>query len=161
MAEIVKADVVNLATHYVVDPRSPMRSMLVLAKEPGRSEREESDGGLRASEVYRLKLPRTRLVVLSACQTGIERSYSGEGAIGIARPFIKAGVPLVVASLWPVDSEATAELIVKFHERRARGLSSVEALTQAQRELIENSNGRFREPYYWSAFSAIGGLASF
>jgi CHAT domain-containing protein len=113
-----------------------------------------------------MRLPATRLVVLSACQTGIEQQYRGEGAVGIARPFLAAGVPLVVASLWPVDSDATERLMVGLHRLRARGgggdhLPTAEALRRAQIELLRGVDGRYRQPYYWAAFTAIGGYAEF
>jgi CHAT domain-containing protein len=109
-----------------------------------------------------MNLPRTRLVVLSACQTGIERTYRGEGAIGIARSFMVAGVPLVVASLWPVESGAAAELMIKFHKyRKASGLSSVEALRRAQLDMLTAASERYRRPHDWASFVAFGGHANF
>ena len=109
-----------------------------------------------------MKLTRTRLVVLSACQTGIERSYRGEGAIGLARPFIAAGVPVVVASFWEVDSEATANLMISFHNHRKKErISSVEALRRAQLDAIHNSQPNERATFGWAAFVAIGGYATF
>jgi CHAT domain-containing protein len=109
-----------------------------------------------------MNLPEACLVILSACQTGIERQYNGEGAISVARPFLIAGVPLVVASLWPVDSDSTRNLMISFHKYRTQcGLSTIEALRQAQLDMINGSDARYREPYYWAAFVAIGGQASY
>jgi len=100
------------------------------------------------------------LVVLSACQTGIERQYRGEGAVGAARPFFIAGVPTVVASLWPVDSDASADLMVKFHQHRRDGLRVTEALQQAQLELVRGTDVRYQHPYYWAPFLTIGGITN-
>jgi CHAT domain-containing protein len=109
-----------------------------------------------------MDFPRTRLVVLSACQTGIERAYRGEGAIGLARPFIAAGVPLVVASLWPVESESTADLMISFHKHRKQGQrSTVAALREAQLEAIRNQQQSSTRNYSWAAFVVIGGHQSF
>jgi CHAT domain-containing protein len=111
-----------------------------------------------------MKLPRTRLVVLSACRTGIESAYRGEGAIGLARPFMVAGVPLVVASLWPVDSEATANLMISFHKHRKQAgnnVPTVDALRLAQLEMIHNSPPNSPPSFGWAAFVAIGGYAAF
>lgn len=162
-AGMMKSEVVHLASHYVVDEQSPMLSKLLLADAPQRSAPQpDSDGILQAFEVYGMKLPHTRLVVLSACQTGIERSYQGEGAIGIARSFISAGVPLVVASLWSVDSDSTAELMIKFHNyRKLKGNTSAESLRNAQLELLNSSDRRNRHPYAWASFVVIGGYANF
>jgi CHAT domain-containing protein len=117
---------------------------------------------LTAAEVYQTKLPRTRLVVLSACRTGIERAYRGEGAIGLARPFIAAGVPIVIASLWPVESEAAASLMISFHKHRKQNwghLSTVEALRRAQLEMLHNQQRN--SSFGWAAFTTIGGYATF
>jgi CHAT domain-containing protein len=156
-----KFDVLHLATHYVVDDRSPMLSRLLLAEEPEGLERpEQQDGVLQGEEIYRKRPLSARLVVLSACQSGLERYYNGEGMIGMSRTFIASGVPMVVASLWPVDSEATSELMVNFHKyRKQDGLSTAEALRRAQ---IEMSHSKlYSQPYYWASFVVIGGHAGY
>jgi len=153
-----RADVIHLATHYVIDERSPMLSRLLLAKEAA----EESDSELQAREIYSIRPLRARLVVLAGCQTLVERFYKGEGAVGAARPFVSAGAPLIVASLWPVDSNATESLMVNFHRyRKLENLSTADALRQAQLDMIKGPTARFRQPYYWAAFATIGGQAAF
>ncbi|MDT7542443.1 MAG: hypothetical protein QOE33_2347 [Acidobacteriota bacterium] len=161
-SEIKKSDVANFALHYVVNPQSAMLSGMLLTRERGGDAPNAEDGVLRIQEIYKLKLPQTRLVVLSACQTGIEQEYRGEGAIGVARAFIAAGVPIVVASLWSVDSASTARLMISFHVHRKRDQQpTAEALKQAQLELIRGDDGRFCQPRYWAAFTAIGGYTEF
>ncbi|HEV2915077.1 MAG TPA: CHAT domain-containing protein [Pyrinomonadaceae bacterium] len=163
--EMERADVIHLALHSVVDEQSPLHSKLLLASVSSSSSTEgpsAEDGILQAYEIYRLRLPQTRLVVLSACQTGAERYYGGEGMISISRPFIAVGVPLVVASLWPVDSGATGELMVDFHKHRKwDGLSTADALRSAQQDMLDHPEERYRHPYYWASFIAIGGYARF
>jgi CHAT domain-containing protein len=88
-------------------------------------------------------------------------SYHGEGAIGISRPFLAAGVPLVVASLWPIDSKATYELMIRFHKYRRDSGSSVKALKRAQFEMLQSSQPKYHHPYYWAAFNLVGGYAEF
>jgi CHAT domain-containing protein len=115
-----------------------------------------------AYDIYKIKLPLARLVVLSACQTGMERYYNGEGMISLARPFIAAGAPLVVASLWPVDSDATADLMINFHRyRKVNKLSTAEALRRAQLDMLGPLGGRNRHPYFWAGFVVVGGHAEF
>lgn len=162
-SEMGRASVIHLAAHAVLDARSPGRSRLLLAKAPGAGGGgTDSAGTLLAEEVYRMRLPHARLVVLSACQSGVEQAYRGEGAVGLARPFISVGVPLVVASYWPVDSEATADLMIGFHRhRRAGRLPTAEALRQAQLEMLRSPDPRQRHPGTWAAFVAIGGLTDF
>jgi len=159
--EIQKSDVVHFAAHYIADERSPMLSLLPLAGER-RSASKEDDGALQTFEFYSMNLSRPRLVVLSACQTGIEQNYKGEGAVGLARPFEAAGIPLVVASLWPVDSYPTKELMISFHRhRKSDGLSTAQALRQAQLDMIRSRSPEFRNPYHWAAYTVIGGHAAF
>jgi CHAT domain-containing protein/tetratricopeptide (TPR) repeat protein len=157
--EIVKADVAHFALHYLADERSSQLSKMVLAAGQGPDARDEGDDGVwQIHEIYKMRLPQTRLVILSACQTGIEQQYRGEGAISVARPFIAAGVPVVVASLWPVDSQSTKELMVSFHRHRTLDrLSTAEALRRAQLEMLRGDDTRYRHPFYWAAFTAIGG----
>ncbi len=152
-SEMPRSDVVHLALHSVLDNDLPLNSSLLLAK-------SGSQSSLRAYEIYRLELERTRLVVLSSCQTGAERYYDGEGMASLARAFIGAGVPLVVASLWPVDSAATEKLMVLFHKER-RQTSTAVALANAQRAMLHDSQTRFQSPFYWAAFTLNGGYAEF
>ena len=160
---IEKSDVVLLATHYDADQDSSDGSRLLLAEEPNRRNHAASfDGMLTAAEVLALDLKRPRLVVLSACRTGIEKVYAGEGAMSMARSFIAKGVPVAVASLWAVDSEATADLMIRFHDyRRVDGLSTSKALRRAQLDAIYGDDSRRCLPYYWAAFVTIGGYAEF
>jgi CHAT domain-containing protein len=155
------SEVVNLATHYLIDDRSPMLSKLVLSSEGPYQNDLSADGSLQGYELYSLRLPSTRLVVLAGCQTLGDQFFSFEGAVGAARPFISAGVPLVVASLWPVDSKATADLIVEFHRQRKPGVaSSARALQEAQLKMIRSADYK-QAPFYWAGFSLVGGFADF
>lgn len=163
-AEMVKCDVAHFAVHCIVDDASPMRSSLILAQESAGSPAAKNlDGRLQVHEIYGSKLKRMRLTVLSACQTGVGRYYRGEGMIGMARAFLVARVPVVVASLWSVDSDATAELMIRFHRYRKSDASSTseEALWKAKRSLLLDQDGRYHNPSYWAAFEIIGGHASF
>lgn len=163
---VVKAmgdsDVIHLASHYVVNEQSPMLSRLLLAKPGGAPGPDASpDGELPASDIYRMKLRKPRVAVLSACRTGVERYYNGEGMIGMARTFLAAGVPVVVASQWPVDTVSTSGLMVNFHTHRRRGLPTAEALRAAQLEIINAPSSLYRHPYYWAPFVTIGGYSPF
>lgn len=153
LEELPKSDVAHLALHSIEEPQAEMHSRLVLSKE-----QEGSSDVLEASEIYKLRLPRTRLIVLSACQTGSGRYYRGEGTLSLARAFLVSGVPVIVASLWPVDSEATARLMISFHQfRRNELLSTAEALRRSQLQMLNGTEQRFRHPYYWAAFFVFGG----
>jgi len=160
-AAMGNAQVINLATHYVIDSRSPMLSRLVLSPDTTSARDDGGDASLHGYDLYGMRLPNTKLVVLAGCQTLGDQFFNFEGAVGAARPFISAGVPLVVASLWPVDSKATADLVVEFHRQRKPGVtSSAQALQAAQLAMIRSENYK-HAPFYWAGFSLIGGYADF
>lgn len=145
------ADVVHFAGHYLPNGKSPSHSKFLLAS-----------GDLTAEEISQRKLLRVRLMVLSACETGVEKFYNGEGMIGAARTFLTADVPLVVASLWSVETDATAELMIKFHfYRKQKKLPTVSALRQAQIDMLTGENSTLRQPFYWAGFLLIGGHATY
>lgn len=149
-----QADVVHFAGHYLVDEHLPIRSSLILAG----NEKEKSS--LANFEIISEKFSRPRLIILSACQTGIEQYHSGEGVISAARTFLATGVPLVVASQWKVDSEATSKLMVNFHRlRKNEKLSTAAALRRAQIEMLQRED--YQQPYFWAAFTSLGGYSNF
>jgi len=155
---LLDSEIIHFAGHYIVRHGAPLSSSMLLAQSGSRTE----ESTLTNAELIRQKLPRVKLVVLSACQTGVEQYYNGEGLIGLSRTFLAAGAPLVVASQWKVDSDATAELMKKFHfYRRREKLSATAALRRAQLEMYNTPDGRFRKPYFWAAFAAFGGFARF
>jgi CHAT domain-containing protein/regulator of sirC expression with transglutaminase-like and TPR domain len=161
MSEMAGADIVHFALHSVLDERFPLRSKFLLSKSPVvAGDSQKAEDALFAYDIYSLKLPQTRLAVLSACETGGGHYFGGEGIINMARPFIAAGVPLVVASLWSVDSNSTAELMVNFHRLRTRGgFTTADALRKAQLDMLRDE--RLHHPYYWAPFVVIGGYANF
>ena len=157
VAHLPKADVAHFAAHYHVDPQSSLLSRLLLAPQRGESAHAQSSG-LMASDIYRMNLNHLRLAVLAGCTTGIDQQFSGEGPIGFARSFLVAGVPVVVASLWAVDSDATAKLMSEFHRyRRKHHSSATEALVHAQQMLMSQEN--YHDPYFWAGFVVVGGHA--
>jgi CHAT domain-containing protein len=122
---------------------------------PERARTFDTAGLLYLDEVYNLTLPRTRLVVLSACQSGLGQYYRGEGMVSLVRPFLALGVPTVVASLWSVNSKATASLMIDFHsQRRSGNLETSEALRAAQMRMVRGD--RFSHPFYWAPFITVG-----
>ncbi|HKV40181.1 MAG TPA: CHAT domain-containing protein [Blastocatellia bacterium] len=157
-------EVAHLAVHCVVSESSPWLAALVLAKPSGQKTDSlnvkidssgESTGALYLNDIYSLDMPRTRLVVLAACESGLGEYYKGEGIVSVVRPFIAASVPMVVASLWPVESDSTAQLMVAFERMRKNGgKQTASALRDAQCQMINTD--AYSHPYYWAAFVAIG-----
>ena len=150
--EIAAARVVHFASHGLLNSRHPELSGIVLSlvDERGRP----VDGFLQVRDVYRLNLS-AELVVLSACQTALGREVRGEGLVGLARGFMYAGTPRVVASLWRVPDTATAEFMARFYRAMLRdGLPPSAALSAAQRSF--RSESLWSSPYYWGAFTLQG-----
>ncbi|MBI1745028.1 MAG: CHAT domain-containing protein, partial [Acidobacteria bacterium] len=89
----------------------------------------------------------------SACDTGLGKLRRGEGLMGMSRAFLYAGAPSLLASLWPVDDEATAQLMAAFYGYLARGLDKSRALQQAQADLRQGGRAH---PFFWAPFILIG-----
>lgn len=144
--------IVHFATHGWLDAEHPQFSGIVLSLV---NERGESlDGFLRLNEIYNLDLA-ADLVVLSACQTGLGKTVSSEGVIGLTRGFMYAGATRVMSSLWNVDDAATAELMRRFYQNLLKEKRpSAAALRAAQISLIKEK--RWQNPYFWAAFSIQG-----
>ena len=80
--------------------------------------------------------------------------------MSLARPFIAAGVPTVVASLGDVDDRAGQALFVAFHDALRRGSSVVDAMRDAQLRALAGSDAVFRDPANWATFVVIGGASA-
>lgn len=134
------------------------RSAILTKALPQEPAVDPNDGLLYLNELYGMKLPHTRLVVLSACQSGLGQYYRGEGIVSLVRPLLAAGVPTIVASLWPVDSKATSDLMIEFHKQRklTGGMHAAEALRRAQIELART----YEHPFYWAPFIVVGGSSA-
>jgi CHAT domain-containing protein len=152
-AELADYRIIHFATHGLVNNVHPQLSGIVLSLVDRRG--RPQDGFLRLHDIYNLELA-ADLVVLSACQTALGKDVRGEGLVGLARGFMFAGAPRVVASLWKVDDRASAELMSRFYEGMLgpRRLSPSAALRAAQLGLA--SQPRWRAPYYWAAFVLQG-----
>jgi CHAT domain-containing protein len=143
---------VHFATHGMLDSDRPSLSGLVLSLvDEGGAPR---DGYLRLHDIYNLRLG-AELVVLSACQTALGKEIRGEGLVGLARAFMYAGTPRVVASLWEVSDLATAELMKRFYRGILQlRLRPAAALQAAQLEMSQDP--RWAPPYYWAGFTLQG-----
>ena len=151
-SDLANYGIVHFATHGLVNNEHPELSGIVLSlfDEQGHSQ----DGFLRLHDIYNLHLP-ANLVVLSACSTGLGKEIKGEGLIGLTRGFMYAGASSVVASLWKVDDEATAELMKYFYEAMfTQQLTPAAALREAQLRMSRDK--RWSAPYYWAGFVIQG-----
>lgn len=135
------ADVIHLACHAQYRDDSPMFSALHL-----------HDGALTAESIEAIKL-RSAVVVLSACETGLAEAGSGDEMVGLVRAFLVAGAARVVASLWPIDDQVTADFMARFYAELRAGKRPAAALQTAQRDLMRHHS----HPFYWAGFCLFGG----
>jgi len=143
----------HFSCHGFYNWQDAMRSGLILA------------GGtaLTLSEIIaRLKLSATRLVTLSACETGLtDFRQSPDEYIGLPAGFLQAGTPAVLSTLWAVDDKSTTLLMEHFYRHHLLdGLQPATALRQAQRWLRDTTNAE--KAAYFEAFlpESVGGTAS-
>ena len=147
-------DIVHFATHGVSYSHTPSLAGLVL------SNTLSSNNLLLAPEIRNLDL-KAKMVVLSGCETAKGKLINGEGLMGLSRAFLEAGAKSVVASLWPVQDKATAELMKHFYYALfEQGLAVNEALRQAKLAVRDfrkkNGHQPWREPYFWAGFVLQG-----
>ena len=190
----------HFACHGGFDPITPLNSALILAGgHPTDSEERSTltlrDGrrfdttqqALTLKEIYaNLELKACRLVMLSACETGLLSAQLTDEYLGLASGFLYAGSPSVVSSLWSVDDFATAFLAIRFYQEFTPETSVAKALKNSQNwmrtvsqteflnwcrtdlnfsedevdecelRLMDYEDFPFAAKQYWSAFNAIG-----
>jgi CHAT domain-containing protein/tetratricopeptide (TPR) repeat protein len=141
------SDVLHFATHGLFRPDNSFFSALKL-----------DDGWLDVREIYRLPL-RARLVVLSACESGVGQVRGGDEVVGLARGFLAAGAQTLIASLWNVHDRSAAQFMEILYRTLQDGATTegqatrpAAALRAAQLAAIRTE----QHPYYWAPFFAIG-----
>ncbi len=142
-AQPERFSVIHFTAHAAANRTSPLESAVILAGPAGADK-------LYARDVAERSL-RAELVTISACKSAGERAYTGEGLIGFAWAFLRAGSRQVVAGLWDVDDQSTAALMDALYGGIARGERPVEALRAAKLALIKRG-GNVARPYYWGPF---------
>jgi CHAT domain-containing protein len=112
------------------------------------------DGILTALEASGLNLWGTKLVVLSACDTGLGEVRVGEGVYGLRRAFAQAGAESLVMSLWPVSDLVTRELMTNYYKNLKQGTGRGDSLRQVQLEMLKRPTRQ--HPFYWASFIQSG-----
>lgn len=118
----------------------------------------DDDGILTAKEASGLNLWGTKLVVLSACDTGVGEVKNGEGVYGLRRALVLAGSETQVMSLWPVSDEGTRDLMIDYYKALKAGQGRSEGLRQVQLKMLASKNRQ--HPYYWASFIQSGEWAN-
>jgi len=149
LALLEDASIFHFAGHVEPDDRPPYLPRLILV------DQEQQPSVLTAANLQDQPFSKLSLVVLSGCRSA--RTVDGSGALlGIARPFLAAGVPTVIGSHWDVDDRATAKLFIAFHRVLSSGADVGLALRQAKLDLLQGDDLRHRHPAHWAGFSLIG-----
>jgi CHAT domain-containing protein len=131
-----------------------LRSGLVFAGANKLDGGQGEDGILTALEAAALDLHGTRLIVLSACETGVGEVQSGEGVYGLRRALALAGAESQLISLWKVDDEATRDLMTGFYRKLTAGEGRSESLRQVQLKLLRSDE--YSHPHFWAGFIMSG-----
>ena len=126
--------------------------------EPGNEPGNDDDGILTALEASALNLWGTKLVVLSACDTGVGEIKNGEGVYGLRRALALAGSESQVMSLWPVSDQGTRDLMIEYYKALQAGQGRSEGLRQVQLKML--ADPKRQHPYYWASFIQSGEWAS-
>lgn len=145
--------IVHFGGHSVVNTESPLLSQMLFAKSP----EDPNRGVLHSGEILEQRFAHTRLVVLASCATAAGRVSRTEGVESLAHPFLAAGVPAVVASLWSVGDQATADFFQRFYRHLAWSADAAVALQATQLDFLAQRPGATVNPRVWGAFEVIGG----
>jgi CHAT domain-containing protein len=148
------SQVVHYAGHAASSAEPPFAARLLFARDP----RTGDSGALYLHELGRRDLPHTRVVVLAACRTATGRVSRVEGALSLGRPFLAAGVPDVVTSLWDIDDSVSRHFFVVFHRALMAEGDPDLALRKAQLVLLKGEDATLAHPASWAAFICMGGL---
>ena len=145
-------DVIHFATHGFFNKANPLFSGVELEPDA------QNDGRLEVYEILGLHL-RAQIVTLSACETALGSGYfmeipAGDEFVGLTRAFLSAGASTVVATLWEVNDNSTAQLMSSLYRRVSERSPSL-SLAFAQRSMLHGDPAH-RHPYYWSAFVVVG-----
>jgi CHAT domain-containing protein len=133
---------VHFVAHGTASVHAPLDSAVVLA-----------GGKLTGYDIVRNGL-NARLVTISSCNSAGSRSYAGEGLVGLAWAFLRAGAHRVIAAQWDVSDTATPKLMDTMYSELAAGRDPAAALRTAKRTLLHSRTTR--DPFYWAPFILYG-----
>jgi CHAT domain-containing protein len=141
---------IHFVAHGTASRSSPLDSAIVLSKNTAQGDSFK----LYAREIIRHPL-RADLVTISACYGAGERAYSGEGLVGLAWAFLRAGAHNVIAALWEVTDASTDQLMDRFYDELDKGATPDLALRIAKLSLLHGK--AFHNPFYWAPFQLYTG----
>jgi len=141
---------IHFVAHGIASRLSPLDSAIILSTNGA----QQDSFKLYARDIIRHPL-RADLVIISACYGAGERTYSGEGLVGLSWAFLKAGAHNVIAALWDATDASTEQLMARFYDELQKGESPDRALRTAKLSLLRET--AFRNPFYWAPFQLYAG----
>lgn len=142
----------HFALHGAADRSSELGSKLIFKQ--GKSASSE-DGQLYPYEIYNLNL-NAKLVVLSACETGIGKLQEGEGVYSMGRAFAFAGCPSIVMSLWEVNDWSSSILFKEFYSELKDGNNLSFSLRSSKLKYLMDADKDLSHPHFWSQLQLMG-----
>ena len=144
-------DIIHLSLHGRVSDYFPMESGLLFHEVDS-----TNNGILTTNEIYRLDL-KTKMAILSACETGVGAYKKGEGIQSISRAFTYAGAQSILYSLWKVPDRTTKAIMLGYYQGLVDGLHKDDALQQSKLAYLKKTvEPEERHPYYWAGFVLQG-----
>ena len=143
----------HLATHAILDDRDATFSYLTFATTAD----SLANNKLFIRDLYNLNLP-TKMVVLSACETGVGPLKRGEGLLSLSKGFAYAGAKSIFSSLWSVNDRVSNQIMTAFYTQLKDGQAKDVALRQAKLDYLTQSNHRQSHPFFWAAFIPVGDM---
>jgi CHAT domain-containing protein len=153
LAELPHYEILHLATHASTGGDSS-RNWIQFYPQAA----DLHNGRMSIHEIYNLDLQRTRLVILSACETAGGASAGGEGLISLSRAFLYAGARGIISTLWKTEDQVTAFIMKRFRSYQDSGWPPEESLAQAKRDLLMDRqiDPHLQSPAYWANFIYTG-----
>ena len=150
-SEPARFSFIHFVAHGTASEINPLDSSVVLSPTPGLAETNK----LYARDILDHHIG-AELVTISACYGSGSRAYSGEGLVGLAWAFLRAGSHNVIASLWEISDASTPELMDHLYDELGSGAAPDVALRSAKLAMLR-SEGVFRKPLYWAPFQLYSG----
>jgi len=142
---------IHFVAHATANMTSPLDSAVVLSRDRD----DATIYKLYARDILKQNL-HADLVTVSACYGSGLRNYSGEGLVGLAWAFLRAGSHHVIGAMWEVSDVSTPLLMDHLYGELAKGSQPDVALRSAKLSMI-HSDGVFRKPLYWAPFQLYSG----
>ncbi len=146
--KIEKPDIMHLATHGTLSSGNPMNNRIFFHQ-------DNTDSALRLHEVMNMTI-RSRLVVLSACETGSGDIQEGEGIMSLTRGFHYAGTPALIMSLWPAFDKPSVQIMETFYSELSKNSPIADALRTAKLNYLNQAKSSESHPGLWANYQLSG-----